>query len=309
MLVAAATASGIGGRFGVPTRERRLLVACGSAAGTRVRLQHAARGVALRDGDPARQPLARGVRAARHLLRDRDLPELGGLRARPRLPRAGGDAVVVLRAAAVRRARRARRSRGRSLPLRAPRGGRALRTLGAAAAAGDGHRRSRARARDAALSRDRRQRARGDRRALRAAVGDRGRAGAAGAAADRDAARGRIGHRGRRLHAHAVPGRDAGARVRRGSAGAGAGPRHRPRRLRARRHGLPAGRDDARAAHRRGDGLRDDARLRHGGAAPARLGRRQPRREAPHGQLGLHRGAAAQGGRRGGDGRARRARA
>jgi chloride channel protein, CIC family len=33
VLVAAATASGIGGRFGVPTRERRLLVACGSAAG------------------------------------------------------------------------------------------------------------------------------------------------------------------------------------------------------------------------------------------------------------------------------------
>ena len=33
MLVAAATASGIGGRLGVPTRERRLLVACGAAAG------------------------------------------------------------------------------------------------------------------------------------------------------------------------------------------------------------------------------------------------------------------------------------
>jgi CIC family chloride channel protein len=33
VLVAAATASGIGGRLGVPTRERRLLVACGMAAG------------------------------------------------------------------------------------------------------------------------------------------------------------------------------------------------------------------------------------------------------------------------------------
>ncbi len=33
VLVAAATASGIGGRLGVPTRERRLLVACGIAAG------------------------------------------------------------------------------------------------------------------------------------------------------------------------------------------------------------------------------------------------------------------------------------
>jgi CIC family chloride channel protein len=33
VLVAAATASGLGGRLGVPTRERRLLVACGIAAG------------------------------------------------------------------------------------------------------------------------------------------------------------------------------------------------------------------------------------------------------------------------------------
>jgi CIC family chloride channel protein len=33
VLVAAAAASGLGGRFGVPTRERRLLVACGIAAG------------------------------------------------------------------------------------------------------------------------------------------------------------------------------------------------------------------------------------------------------------------------------------
>ena len=33
VLVAAATASGVGGRLGVPTRERRLLVACGIAAG------------------------------------------------------------------------------------------------------------------------------------------------------------------------------------------------------------------------------------------------------------------------------------
>ena len=33
VLVAAATASGLGGRLGVPARERRLLVACGSAAG------------------------------------------------------------------------------------------------------------------------------------------------------------------------------------------------------------------------------------------------------------------------------------
>ena len=33
VLVAAATASGLGGRLGVPTRERRLLVACGAAAG------------------------------------------------------------------------------------------------------------------------------------------------------------------------------------------------------------------------------------------------------------------------------------
>ena len=62
----------------------------------------------------------------------------------------------------------------------------------------------------------------------------------------------------------------------------------RPVGVRPRRHGLPARRHDARAADVGGDGLRDDARLRGRRAAPARRGAGQPGRATRFSQASVY---------------------